>query len=318
MVLENTEKVEVKPEINGFVNLYKPAGFTSHDAVAVIRKHLPRKTKVGHTGTLDPDATGVLPICVGKGTRLAEYFTVMPKVYLGEMTLGSTTNTLDKWGEVTAEADPAKVAAITKEDVEAVLPKFVGTILQTPPMVSAIKINGKKLYELARQGKVVERPQREVTIYDLEVVEYDLPKVTMRVTCSGGTYIRTLFNDIGDLLGVGGHMSALERQGVGKFTLDNVFTLEEVKERLGAGDYSILLPMDLGIEHLPIIELTNDADYDSAIHGRTVVLGLHEAEANACKVVYQGKIVGIGETTYEAQSCACNEMLLLKMTKVLA
>jgi tRNA pseudouridine55 synthase len=302
---------------SGFLNIYKPAGYTSHDVVAVLRRHLPRKTKVGHTGTLDPQATGILPVCVGKGTRLAEYFHDLPKTYLGELTLGKTTDTYDCWGEVVAEADENAVAAVTEADFLAVLPRFMGRISQVPPMVSAIKIDGKKLYQLARAGVEVERPARQVQIFDLRVREIALPRVTMEVTCSSGTYIRSLFHDIGAALGVGAHMSALERLAVGGFTKENALSLDEAEKMLIAGDFSALLPLELGVQHLPLIELQDERDFDNAIHGREIVLGLSEAEAPACRVFYRGRLVGIGETSYEAQGCACNEMLLLKMDKVL-
>ena len=259
-------------ENNGFFNLYKPTGYTSHDVVAVLRRHLPRKTKVGHTGTLDPQATGVLPICIGKATRLAEYFTAMPKTYLGELTLGSSTTTYDKWGEITQQATPEQLAAVNDEAVSAILPEFTGYIQQVPPMMSAVKINGQKLYKLARAGVEVERPAREVRIFSLKIKELALPKVQLEVVCSSGTYIRSLFHDIGT---------------------------------------------KLGVEHLPLIELQTENDFQHALHGREIMLGLSEAEAPACRVVYQGRLVGIGETCYEAQGCACNEMLLLHMDKVL-
>lgn len=304
-------------EINGFLNIYKPAGYTSHDVVAVLRRHLPRKSKVGHTGTLDPQATGVLPVCFGKATRLAEYFTALPKTYLGELTLGSTTDTYDKWGETIRQVDSDRLAAVTETDFQAVLPQFQGFIKQVPPMVSAVKIDGRKLYQLARAGVEVERPAREVRIYSLRVLEMALPKVKLEVCCSSGTYIRSLFHDIGQALGVGAHMSALERVAVGSFGKENALPLAVAEEQLQAADYSSLLPLLCGVAHLPLIELQSERDFQSAIHGREIVLGLSEAEAPACRVMYQGRLVGIGETRYEAQGCACNEMLLLHMDKVL-
>lgn len=301
----------------GFLNIYKPADYTSHDVVAVLRRHLPRGTKVGHTGTLDPQATGVLPICVGKATRLAEYFTAMPKTYLGELTLGAATDTYDRWGQVVAEADPDKLAAVREADLLAVLPEFRGAIEQVPPMVSAVKLGGKKLYQLARAGVEVERPPRRVQIFKLTVEQLALPRAVLRVTCSSGTYIRSLFHDIGERLGVGAHLSALERLAVGEFTAANAVPLAEAEAMLARGDHSALLSLDMGVAHLPRIDLADERDYQSAICGRDVVLGLSEPEAAACRVYYQGRLLGIGETRYEAQACACNEMLLLHMDKVL-
>lgn len=302
---------------SGFLNVYKPMDYTSHDVVAVLRRRLPRKTKVGHTGTLDPQATGVLPVCVGKATRLAEYFNALPKVYVGELTLGSTTTTYDKWGETVSEARPEEIAAITEEQFRAVLPQFVGRIMQQPPMVSAVKIGGKKLYQLAREGIEVERPSREVRIYQLNLLSLDLPKAVIEIECSSGTYIRSLFHDIGAKLGVGAHMSMLERRAVGAFAAENAVPLAEAEAMLAAGDFSAVLPLEMGVEHLPRIDLVDKRDLDHALHGRDIVLGLSEAEAPACRVFYDGRLIGIGETNYEAQGCACNEHLLLRMNKVL-
>ena len=303
---------------SGFLNIYKPAGYTSHDVVAVLRRHLPRGTKVGHTGTLDPQATGVLPICVGKATRLAEYFTALPKTYLGELMLGAYTDTYDRWGNIVAESDPDKLTAVSEDDFLAVLPEFCGVIEQVPPMVSAVKMGGKKLYQLARAGVEIERPPRRVQIFSLVVEQLALPRAVLRVNCSSGTYIRSLFHDIGARLGVGAYLSALERLAVGVFTAENALPLAEAEAMLAHGDYSVLLPLDMGISHLPRIDLADERDYHSALCGRDVVLGLSEPEAAACRVYYQGRLLGIGETCYEAQSCACNEMLLLHMDKVLA
>ncbi len=304
-------------EANGFLNIYKPAGYTSHDVVAVLRRHLPRKSKVGHTGTLDPQATGILPVCLGKATRLAEYFTALPKTYIGEMTLGSVTSTYDKWGEVVEQAAPERVSAVVEQDVLAVLPQFTGYIKQVPPMVSAVKIDGQKLYKLARAGIEVERPAREVRIYSLKILAMELPKIQMEICCSSGTYIRTLFHDIGQALGVGGHLSALERTVVGSFVKPDSVSLAEAEASLQRGDFSRLVPLDQGVAHLPLIELQTENDFQYALHGREIVLGLSEAEAPACRVMYQGRLLGVGETRYEAQGCACNEMLILHMDKVL-
>lgn len=302
----------------GFLNIYKPADYTSHDVVAVLRRHLPRKTKVGHTGTLDPQATGVLPICIGKATRLAEYFKPLSKVYLARLTLGAATDTYDAWGEVTDRADEAKLSAVTAEQVNLALARFIGRIEQVPPMISAVKINGQKLYKLAHKGIEVERPARAVQIFAIEVAAMNLPEISLKITCSGGTYVRSLCHDLGLALGVYGHMSALERLAVGEFTAANALPLAQAEQMLADGDFSALLPLEAGVGHLPRIDLADERDYQAALHGREVVLGLSEPEEPACRVYYQGRLLGIGETRYEAQGCACNEMLLLKMDKVLA
>lgn len=303
---------------SGFLNIYKPADYTSHDVVAVLRRHLPRKTKVGHTGTLDPQATGVLPVCIGKATRLAEYFKPLPKVYLAELTLGASTTTYDAWGEFTEKAEAAALQHITADDVRQAAARFVGRIEQVPPMMSAVKINGQKLYKLAHKGIEVERPARSVRIYDIEIAAAELPRVRLKITCSGGTYVRSLCHDIGGLLGVGGYMSALERLAVGDFRAESAIPLKQAEQMLIDGDFSALLPMEAGAAYLPRIDLADERDYEAAIHGREVVLGLSEPEEPACRVYYQGQFLGIGETRYEAQGCACNEMLLLKMDKLLA
>lgn len=298
--------------MDGFINVYKPAGMTSHDVVAIIRRRLPRKTKVGHTGTLDPDAVGVLPVCVGKGTRLAEFFTPLQKVYLGEMTLGAVTSTQDVSGEVLKKAEAEQLAAITEAAVEQAAAEFVGEIEQIPPMVSAVKIGGKKLYELAREGKVVERQPRKVTIYNLEIVDMQLPKVVLRVICSGGTYIRTFMNDIGEKLGVGAYMSRLERQAVGDFTAENALPLEQVQAMLEADDFSCLLPMEYGLTHLPVVKLQSERQYDNVLHGRAIQIDSKAVgmAAGKCKVMYGDKLIAIGERATGSDCLKMNKVLI--------
>lgn len=292
---------------NGLIIVDKPRQMTSHDVVAVIRRCLPKKTKVGHTGTLDPDATGVLPICVGKGTRLAEYFSPLSKIYLGEMILGVETSTQDSSGEVLRRASAAELAAVTPAAVEQVSAEFLGEIQQIPPMVSAVKVNGKKLYQLARAGQVVERQPRRVTIYGLEITEMNLPRVRLRVICSGGTYIRTLMHDIGQKLGVGAHLTSLERQAVGDFDLAQALPLERVKAMLTVGDYSCLLPLGTGLEYLPILTLTQKKQLEAVYHGRP--LPAEATPAGTYRVFYDGVLVAMGEI---APGSRC-----LKMKKVL-
>ncbi|MDB4896503.1 MAG: tRNA pseudouridine 55 synthase [Firmicutes bacterium] len=223
--------------MDGILNLLKPPGMTSHDVVSVVRRTLGIK-KVGHTGTLDPGVAGVLPICVGKATRLAEYIAGEDKAYRAEITFGVTTDTQDSFGEVTGEKDAAH---LQKGDVAYVLPRFQGEIMQIPPMVSAVKVGGKRLYELAREGVVVERQARPVTIHRLQLLAFrpgPHPVAYVDVVCSKGTYIRTLAADIGEMLGVGAHMSYLVRTRSGSFTLPEAATLEE----LAAGTAPMLSP----------------------------------------------------------------------------
>ena len=211
--------------IHGIINIYKEKGFTSHDVVAKARGIL-RQKKIGHTGTLDPDAVGVLPICLGKGTKLVPYLTEQDKTYEAEVILGTTTTTEDATGEV-LETLPVTV---TREQIVSVVQGFIGSYTQIPPMYSAIKINGVRLYELARQGLVVERPSREVKIYTCEIIEYlDDTRFRIRVQCSKGTYIRTLCTDIGVKLGCGAHMGELIRTRVGPYTINESLTLTQLE-----------------------------------------------------------------------------------------
>ena len=246
---------------NGFLNIDKPAGMTSHDVVARIRRGL-RVKKVGHAGTLDPMATGVLIVCVGTATRLSEYVMQSTKRYRARVRLGVTTDTYDADGEILAQTDASH---ISREDVERVLAPFVGDIAQVPPMYSAIKQGGRKLYKMARAGETVERAPRAVSIHRLEVSEWALPEFTLDVTCSAGTYIRSLAYDLGAALGVGAHLAGLERTASGVFTLDNTVSLAEL---LAAGDWRGLLVRPQEALDWPIVQL-NDADADHVKHGRT-------------------------------------------------
>ncbi|MBR1853754.1 MAG: tRNA pseudouridine(55) synthase TruB [Lachnospiraceae bacterium] len=211
---------------NGIINIHKEAGFTSHDVVAKMRGILKQK-KIGHTGTLDPQATGVLPVCLGSGTKLCDMLTDRDKEYVAELLLGVTTDTQDMTGKVLSQHDVVCGEAQVREAAES----FVGAYDQVPPMYSALKVDGKKLYELARAGKEIERSARRVEIKELEILDLSLPVVKMRVVCSKGTYIRTLCADIGEKLGCGGAMQSLVRTRVGGFRLEDAITLAEL-ERL--------------------------------------------------------------------------------------
>ena len=210
--------------IDGILNIYKEKGFTSHDVVAKLRGILHIK-KIGHTGTLDPDAEGVLPVCVGRATRLCELLTEKDKEYETVLELGVETDTQDSSGQVTAR-NPVN---LSPEQIEELIERFTGEIDQVPPMYSAIKINGKKLYELARAGKEVERPSRKIRIYEIKIMEMELPLVRMRVRCSKGTYIRTLCHDIGKAAGCGGRMAELTRLRSGMFSVEDSLTLARVE-----------------------------------------------------------------------------------------
>ncbi|MBR5152568.1 MAG: tRNA pseudouridine(55) synthase TruB [Clostridia bacterium] len=239
--------------MDGIININKPAGFTSHDVVAKLRGILKTK-KIGHTGTLDPDAVGVLPICVGKATKVADMLTATEKEYIAEMTLGSKTDTQDASGTVLATAP----VTVEEDDIRKVLESFLGEGQQIPPMYSAIKQDGKKLYELARKGIEVERQPRPITIYGIEFLWFhpEEKKCKFRVACSKGTYIRTLCQDIGDALGCFAHMSALCRSQSGRFYLDDAYTLDAIASMVEAENFSFLTPVDKVFEELPPLYLS--------------------------------------------------------------
>lgn len=211
--------------VSGIVNVYKEKGFTSFDVVAKMRGIFHQK-KVGHTGTLDPDAEGVLPICLGKATRVCDLLTDKDKVYEAVMLLGKSTDTQDVSGEIIEKS----VVVPTNEEIEKAIHSFVGKQKQIPPMYSALKVNGQKLCDLARQGITVERKERDITIFSIEIMEISFPRVRMKVHCSKGTYIRTLCNDIGKSLGCFGCMESLLRTKVADYTIENALRLSEIEE----------------------------------------------------------------------------------------
>lgn len=209
--------------ISGIINVYKEKGFTSHDVVAKLRGIL-RQKKIGHTGTLDPDAEGVLPVCLGKATKVCDLLTDKDKEYEAVLLLGKATDTQDISGKVLKESP----VSCQEEEVRAIIAGFVGNYSQIPPMYSALKVDGRKLCDLARAGKEVERAPRNVQIFSIDILEIALPRVRMRVHCSKGTYIRTLCHDIGQALGCGGTMAALRRTRVGQFDIGQAVTLDEL------------------------------------------------------------------------------------------
>lgn len=216
--------------INGVINVYKEKGYTSHDVVARLRGILKQK-KIGHTGTLDPEAEGVLPVCLGNGTKLCDMLTDKRKEYIAEFLFGVSTDTQDMTGTVLSK----KEVDITEKEAEEAILSFLGEYDQIPPMYSACKVNGKRLYELAREGKEVERKSRRVMIYELEILSMNLPEVKIRVLCSKGTYIRTLCHDIGEKLGCGGAMKTLLRTRVERFSLAEAKKLSEIEALAKSG-----------------------------------------------------------------------------------
>ncbi|WP_025690241.1 tRNA pseudouridine(55) synthase TruB [Paenibacillus zanthoxyli] len=246
-------------ELEGVLAVYKPAGFTSHDVVAKTRRLLGMK-RIGHAGTLDPQVTGVLPLCLGRATRIVEYIQELPKEYIATLRLGMSSDTEDLTGTVTETADDIRV---TEEEVRRTLDSFRGVVSQTPPMYSAVKVGGKRLYELAREGKTVERKSRKVEIYEIEMLEMvwngKFPDITFRALCSKGTYIRTLCVDIGRALSLPGVMVKLERTMSAGIRADRCLSLEEIAERKADGSLpEILIPADEAIHHLPAHKVADE------------------------------------------------------------
>ena len=240
---------------HGMINVYKEKGYTSHDVVAKLRGICKQK-KIGHTGTLDPDAVGVLPVCLGCATRLCDMLTEKDKEYIAVLRLGIVTDTQDITGKVLEE----KEVDVPAEEVREVVASFQGEQLQVPPMYSALKVNGKKLYELAREGREIERQARPVTIHEIEILEENMPEVTIRVNCSKGTYIRTLCHDIGQKLSCGGTMVSLKRTRVGNFGIESAYTLSRIEDMAKDGRLSeILLPVEKVFEKLPEITVKEKA-----------------------------------------------------------
>ena len=216
--------------MNGIIVIDKPKGRTSHDMVSFMRR-MTHIRRIGHTGTLDPMATGVLPVCIGSAAKAADMLTLSDKCYRAELILGRTTTTLDSEGEITGEYE----VSVTDDEIRGAILGFVGEIEQIPPMYSAIKRDGKKLYELAREGVEIEREPRRVTINSIDIAEIDGSRIVIDVSCSKGTYIRTLCDDIGKRLGTGAYMSALRRTKTGCFTLENAYTTEQIEEMAEGG-----------------------------------------------------------------------------------
>ena len=226
--------------MDGIINVYKERGFTSHDVVAKLRGILKQK-KIGHTGTLDPEAEGVLPVCLGKATRACDMLSDSGKEYRAVLLLGRETDTQDVFGRTLSE----KEVSVTEEEAREAVMGFEGDYSQIPPMYSALKVDGKKLYQLARQGKEVERKARTVTIHRILIEKISLPRITMAVSCSKGTYIRTLCHDIGKRLGCGGCMESLTRTRVSGFTIDRALTLGQIEALRDEGRLSeAVLPVD--------------------------------------------------------------------------
>lgn len=272
--------------IHGILNIYKEKGYTSHDVVAKLRG-ITGQRKIGHTGTLDPEAEGVLPVCLGRGTKVCDLLTDRDKTYEAVLLLGIRTDTQDVTGTVTDRGD---IQGITREMVEQAARKYVGEYDQIPPMYSALKVNGKKLYELAREGKTIERKARRVRIYELEILEEALPRVRLRVRCSKGTYIRTLCDDIGADLGCYGCMEALLRTSVGPFALEEACRLEKVASAVKAGELGkMLCPIDRLFAEYPAVQVKKGWEklaYNGNGLKRSMTDGDRETRDGACVRIY--------------------------------
>ncbi len=260
--------------MDGILVLDKPGGWTSHDVVARVRR-LTRIKRVGHTGTLDPMATGVLVVCLGQATRIIEYLVGHDKQYRATIRLGIETDTYDAQGRVIAE----KPVAVNESALRKSLEALVGDIEQVPPMFSAIKRGGQKLVDLARKGVEVEREPRQVVIHSINLLRFDPPDATIDVRCSAGTYIRSLAHDLGRALGCGAHLSALTRTAVGNFTLPQAVPLAAFETAVGSGSWATLLrPLDAALAGFPSITLS-ESDAARARHGLVLSLVLSEVEA---------------------------------------
>lgn len=273
--------------MDGILPLWKEKGMTSHDCVFKLRKILKMK-KIGHTGTLDPEVEGVLPICLGQATKLSDYIMNEGKTYEAVICIGRKTTTEDSEGETVEEDNSFKT--ITKQQIEKVLQSLTGEIEQTPPMYSAVKVKGKKLYEYARLGQVVQRPTRKVTIYTLQLLDDDVifegKEVTfsIRVSCSKGTYIRTLAVQIGEALGYPAHMQKLIRTRSGSFTKEQCYTLQQIKDKVEEGTIEqIVLPKERALTKYPFIEM-GQLEEKQILNGQ--VLPLHPLLKEHEKIVF--------------------------------
>lgn len=281
--------------MDGVINILKPTGMTSHDVVGFIRKNFKIK-KVGHTGTLDPNAAGVLPICIGKGTKLSQYIMEKEKSYRCELVFGKTTDTLDSYGQIVSEKiiDP-----IEFYDIEKTVKTFIGQISQIPPAYSAIKVNGVKLYEKARKGIEINNiPIRTVKIYDINIISYEFPRLMMDIRCSSGTYIRSLVRDIGEKLESPSYMSLLIRTKSGEFKIEEALAIEELSEDILNEKLTSLKDIKLNMKDITL-KLSASVSYinGSYVSQKGIKSNLDEYEAQVNVRVFDelGSFIGIGK-----------------------
>lgn len=298
--------------INGILNIYKEKGYTSHDVVAKLRG-ITKQKKIGHTGTLDPDAEGVLPVCLGRATKVCDLLSDKDKVYEAELLLGISTDTQDISGKI---LEQKSADLLTEEQVLECILSFIGEYQQLPPMYSALKVNGKKLYELARDGIEVERKRRKVTIFEIQILEVNLPVVRMRVHCSKGTYIRTLCHDIGEKLGIGGCMQLLLRTKVSCFELKESLTLKQVETFVQNGELEqVLMPVDRLFQEKQ--EIVVKPEFESLVlNGNPISkkavekAGIYEDQESVRVYDKKGRFVGIFEYRAGKQEFRVKKMFL--------
>ena len=275
--------------VHGVINVRKEKGMTSFSVVARCRRIFGQK-KIGHTGTLDPDAEGVLVVCLGKGTKLVDMLSHGTKTYEAVLMLGCVTDTQDTSGTVLREYE----VDVSPDEAEAAVLSFEGPQMQVPPMYSALKVDGKKLVDLARRGIEVERKAREVNFSDIEILETDLPRIRFRVTCSKGAYIRTLCEDIGMKLGCGGCMESLLRTRTGRFEIGEALTLDEISEKVSEGDLSFVMPIDRFFDEYPKVQVPESLDADIRNGNRFELRGLSDIPNKKVRVyLSDGAFAGI-------------------------
>jgi len=279
--------------VDGVLLLDKPSGMTSNSALQSARR-LFSAAKAGHTGTLDPLATGLLPVCFGEATKFSADLLEADKTYEADLLFGVTTDTADAEGEVLLR----RPVDFVRADLDAALLRFHGLIHQVPPMYSALKRDGQPLYKLARQGIEVERKAREVTISSLELIEHTGERARLRVSCSKGTYIRTLAEDIGEVLGCGAHLTALRRTAVGDLTIADAVTLDRLQELSEENRAHCLLPPDALLQTLPVVHLESDA-MSRFVHGNPVNPGQVQGFSGKCRVYGDDRLLGLAEADAE-------------------
>ena len=297
------ESQDIKNAVSGILVVDKPVGLTSHDVVDIIRRGTNIR-RAGHTGTLDPRASGVLVVLVGPAVRLSEFVSASDKRYQAILRLGSATDTYDAEGKFTRQPDPATPINVTEAQFNEVLQRFIGEIEQTPPAYSAVKVHGRKAYEMAREGEEVELAPRKINVYHLEILEWAPPEAVIDVHCSSGTYVRSLANDVGNALGCGAYLVGLRRTKSGRFTLRDATPLRKLQEAFTAGNwYQYLIPAAEALAEWPAVELSPD-EVEEVKHGHRVKAVADSKPGMVRGVSMAGELIailGLDEATMEWQ-----------------